>query len=860
MNLFRYHDASGDARSAALHIEKALRLYEQTGDQSSIALGKYFKLTCTLKHEKPEKAIPAFEALLEEATAQKDMAAMIRLHRNLVHQMHTAGRLDDMAKHLSALEAVAKDIPVTTEEKHFWIPILIGHGDLAQAANDPGQAISYYQKALRFSQEVPDRWLEIRCLQFLAQMEWELGNRSVAKSHIEQAYILANKLNMGDMLVYCYSVKADFAEAEGNFAEALEYTKKGFALEESLSNQGSGQNARNYFLEVEKENKELELSLRTTQLQYSIIIAVLAFLLAIGFVFGWRKQQIDKRKLTAQNNLIREQAEQLQSLDAAKSRFFANVSHELRTPLTLLLGPIQTLLKDGKLTGKQTRLLQMARQSGKQLEQLVNDILDLRKLERGLLELHVQATNLPTFVSTYAAQFESLAERKKIEFSVELPPEGTPAILLDREKFRQILFNLLANAFKFTPHDGRIGLTVSVEAGTLHLHVTDSGPGIHPDDLPHLFDRYFQTSRPDKPAEGGTGIGLALCREYALLFGGTIQVDSTLGTGSTFRVAFPVALADIGAAVMPDRAEDREAPLIGSAHQTPAASEIPDIAKPIVLVVEDNPDLQDYIRSILQEKYQVVTAGHGVEALEVLEKYRDQARVGTTSGPSPKGDVEVGAVFAASPLPSGEGPGVGLILSDLMMPVMDGYQLLEKLKSDDATRHIPVVMLTARAEVQDKLKALRIGVDDYLTKPFDEEELLARIENLLTNSAARRAAAAEESEQSISAPLLSQSDREWLEDFEAYVRGNLSSDLLSVAELTREFAMSESTLLRQLKRMTGLTPVQYLLEVRLAEARHLLETRGCDTVADVADRVGYSDARSFSRAFRARFGKLPSEV
>lgn len=195
-----------------------------------------------------------------------------------------------------------------------------------------------------------------------------------------------------------------------------------------------------------------------------------------------------------------------------------------------------------------------------------------------------------------------------------------------------------------------------------------------------------------------------------------------------------------------------------------------------------------------------------------------------------------------------------------MMPVMDGYQLLEKLKSDDATRHIPVVMLTARAEAQDKLKALRIGVDDYLTKPFDEEELLARIENLLKNSAARRAAAAEESEQSISAPLLSQSDREWLEDFEAYVRGNFSSDLLNVAELTREFAMSESTLLRQLKRMTGLTPVQYLLEVRLAEARHLLETRGCDTVAEVADRVGYSDARSFSRAFRARFGKLPSEV
>jgi YesN/AraC family two-component response regulator len=201
-----------------------------------------------------------------------------------------------------------------------------------------------------------------------------------------------------------------------------------------------------------------------------------------------------------------------------------------------------------------------------------------------------------------------------------------------------------------------------------------------------------------------------------------------------------------------------------------------------------------------------------------------------------------------------------LVLSDLMMPVMDGYQLLEKLKSDDATRHIPVVMLTARAEAQDKLKALRIGVDDYLLKPFDEDELLARIENLLKNYAARRAAAAEESEPSAGVPLLSRPDREWLEVFEGYVRKHLSSDLLSVAELTREFAMSESTLLRQLKRLTGLTPVQYLLEVRLTEARRLLENRTFSSIAQVAARVGYDDARSFSRAFRQRFGKLPSEV
>jgi DNA-binding response OmpR family regulator len=201
-----------------------------------------------------------------------------------------------------------------------------------------------------------------------------------------------------------------------------------------------------------------------------------------------------------------------------------------------------------------------------------------------------------------------------------------------------------------------------------------------------------------------------------------------------------------------------------------------------------------------------------------------------------------------------------LILSDLMMPVMDGYQLLEKLKSNDATRHIPVIMLTARAEVRDKLRALRIGVDDYLTKPFDEEELLARIENLLRNQAARQAAMTEEPAQENAAPLLAAADREWQERFEAHVQQHLSSDILSVPWLAQKFAMSESSLLRQLKRITGLTPQQYLLEMRLDKARQLLEARSGASIANIAAEVGYTDIRSFACSFKQRFGKPASEV
>lgn len=190
---------------------------------------------------------------------------------------------------------------------------------------------------------------------------------------------------------------------------------------------------------------------------------------------------------------------------------------------------------------------------------------------------------------------------------------------------------------------------------------------------------------------------------------------------------------------------------------------------------------------------------------------------------------------------------------------MDGFQLLEKLKSEDATRHIPVIMLTARAETTDKLKALRIGVDDYITKPFDEEELMIRIENLLKNKAVRENESLSDIEQADSEPIISETDREWLENFEGYVQKNFSSDILSVSKLAEVFYMSESSLLRQLKRLTGLTAMQYLQEIRLNEARHLLENRDSNSIAQVASKVGYSDTRHFSRRFKQRFGKSPSE-
>jgi len=847
-HLCRFHDALGNARLSAFNIERALRLFERTGDPRKILLAKYWKLKVSLRYRKMEEVMPEMEALLSEAIQQQDTGLLVRLHQTLANQNAMMSQYGKMAEHLDALEALVASNPLIENRTRYQMLIAKGRGDLAWGIEHLEEAKRFYLSTLLLSQTLPDHWIEIECLQILAELEWGLGNRSSAKSYLVQAHNLAEERQLDDLLISSFRLASEFAEAEGRYAEALESLKKMRKRELLWENRSSGNNAQNYFLEAENEKRKLELNLKNAQLRYSLLVAFLILLLSAGVFVAYRKLRTDKIKLSEQNALIQQQAEQLKALDTAKSRFFANVSHELRTPLTLLLGPIGALLNENQLTDKQTQLLHIARQSGKQLGQLINDILDLNKLEMSKMEVTEKPTELAGFFRTYFAQFESLAERKQVDFTKNILIDNQLIANIDQEKCRQILFNLLSNAFKFTPAGGKVNVELRMENGQLrmdngewkreqplhsplsilhsqfYIQVSDSGPGIHPDDLPHLFDRYFQTTRPDKPAEGGTGIGLALCHEYAQLFGGKIEVESVLGAGSVFRVAFPVMLAAVS-----DKTSGSPTGAYSSISVSPKPLAIDETGgsprKPTILVVEDNLDLQDYMRLVLQDKYHVVTADHGQAAWECLQ-------------------------------PSS----VSLILSDLMMPVMDGYQLLEKLKSDATTRHIPTIMLTARAEAADKLKALRIGVDDYLLKPFDEEELLVRIENLLKNQAARHTASANEPEPEVAVPLHSQPDREWLETFENYVRQHLADDTLSVAVLAYEFAMSESTLLRQLKRLTGLSPLQYLLEVRLSEARRLLENRLYNSIAQVASQVGYSDAQSFTRGFKQRFGKLPSEV
>ena len=874
----RYFDALRDARHAVMALDHALRYYEEAGDQRKVIKCKFWriKLTSSPDGHMKEGEGEALDTLIQQAITVHDsiLAGIV-----IIHRFNLGFRIDRPEKsnaYLSLMERMVE--PVSNDRSanmnlgDYWN----AKGIFEFQYGDAFLAKTYFENALDVFEQIDDPWRILFVTIHLTETEWSVGHHEEAKDLLTKALKLSQTVHSEDLYVNLYKIASRIAEEEGHYQEALDYQKKLFATQAKLYQDGNEVIADNYYLEVENKQSATALKARTGQLLYTLIIVVLVLMIAVGLWIGFFKQRKARRTLTEQNTLIQEQAEQLKALDAAKSRFFANVSHELRTPLTLLTSPIKTLLKENQLSEKQTRLLHMAERSGQQLGQLINEILDLRKLEMGRMKLNPEATHLKTYFQTYIAQFESLALQKQIDFHILLSiPENTTADL-DREKCRQILFNLLSNAFKFTPPGGRIEAEVKVTDDTLALSVSDNGPGIHPDDIPMLFDRYFQTSRPEKAAEGGTGIGLALCREYAQLFGGQIKVDSTLGQGATFTVIFPIALKDN------DR-DSEQNETIGGIHifqnshtsdTTHFSTHRYDIEKshlaqagningPTILLVEDHPELRAYIRLVLEEKYTVVTAENGQQAMALLSGDRSVVTHDSNREEFSNLSRLADGIFASlrhSPFFT-----PNLILSDLMMPVMDGYQLLEQLKSNDATRHIPVVMLTARAEAQDRLKALRIGVDDYLTKPFDEEELMVRIENLLNLQAVRRTAISEEdisqtTPEVPSVPLMSVPDREWLETFEAYVQKHYAGGILSVSSLAYEFAMSESTLLRQLKRLTGLTPLQYIQEVRLCEARKFLENRTYGSVAQVASKVGYEDASAFTRVFKQRFGKRPSEL
>ena len=572
-------------------------------------------------------------------------------------------------------------------------------------------------------------------------------------------------------------------------------------------------------------------------------------LTALGLLYSLRGYEMNRLRLKSRLEMEHLEAEKLRELDRARSRFFANVSHEFRTPLTLTVGPLDDVLQGlhGSVSAEAREQVMLARRNAERVLDLVRQILDVARLEAGRMKLEARRVDLGAFLRAQAQPFQALAERKLITFQVEESPAPV-LVYLDTGHMEKVVGNLLSNAFKFTPESGAIHVRLDEVDATVRVLVRDSGPGIPADDLPHVFERFYQVNESTTRLQPGTGIGLALAKELVELHGGTIGVESDEGFGSTFIVTLcrgqahlqpDQIIATPETAVMRPRilSDDSEALLEtssgdGLTWERGEGKEGEDVTT--VLIVEDHAEVRAYVHKHLAPHYRVVEASDGVDGLEKARRL----------------------------LPD-------LIVSDVMMPEMDGYALCQMLKSDPETNGIPVILLTARAAPEDKLEGLQGKADDFITKPFEVQELLARIDNLIGSRKHLRERFRQEGMALVlgmdeTAPVLqprtvnvTSPETAFLEQVQDAIEAHLSDELFTVERLAEAVGVSRGHLHRQLKELVDQTPSEAIRTMRLERAGQLLKA-GAGTVSEIAYAVGFKSLAHFSNAFLDYYGCRPS--
>ncbi len=565
-------------------------------------------------------------------------------------------------------------------------------------------------------------------------------------------------------------------------------------------------------------------------------------------LFVFRQYDLRRVRLKDQLELAHQKESQLKEVDQLKMQFFQNISHEFRTPLTLILGPIEKLLGTTVPEDTQKRELRMMRRNAQRLLRLINQLLDLSKLEAGGMKLHTSKGNIVAFIKGMTMSFHSLAERKEIFLDVR-PDVEELEVYFDKEKLEKIIINLLSNAFKFTPENGEIVVGLSVSADRVHIAVRDTGIGIPSEKLPHIFNRFYQVDSSTTRTQEGTGIGLALVKDLVELHHGTISVTSEPGKGSEFIVSLPLGRAhlkpeeiaddSVGATVTsPLPTIDKESDALGHSERSEVSENSQTLRpvfdgpqgdkgeeKPILLIIEDNADVREYIKSYLLPTYTVVEAHDGAEGVEK----------------------------AKETIPD-------LIISDVMMPKMDGYEVCSRLKQDEKTSHVPIILLTAKAAKEDKIGGLETGADDYLIKPFDSAELLVRVKNLIeTRRKLREKFGKELVSLKPSEVAVTSVDQVFLKKVMDAIESKIGDEEFGVTELADTIGLSSKQLQRKLKGLANTTANDFIRSFRLQRAKELLQ-KDSTTIAEIAYSVGFSSPAYFTKCFQEQFGQTPSEV
>ena len=792
----------GSYGQAETFARKAVALYEQTGNHAGLAsalvnLGILYKTT------------KAYE---------KALAAYVR-----------AGELFERAGNARGQAAT-----------------LSNRGELYAQQGRHALAIDHFERSLALSRTIGWKEAILSNLEGLANVYAAQGKTGLVLEQARGGMALAEQIRSPEYTYKFNKLLAAAYKAGGQYAKALEHLEKSVQDHDSLYSLEKSRQIEELQVKYETEKKERQIALlqkdralqaaelsRKTFWQYGLAFAI-GVLGVVGLLLfrTYRVRQQGKRDLLREQLKVQQlEANQLAEVNALKSRFFSNIAHEFRTPLTLMLGPVENLLADSRAGSREHGLLRMAQTHATRLLALINQLLDLSRLEAGVVKPDLRQGDAVAFLKGTTYAFLSLAEQKDIRLAFATDVASL-VMDYDPDKLEKVMNNLLSNAFKFTPAAGEVRVELTHTGGaTPHLHVSvrDTGPGLPPDQLARVFERFYQAPNQPGGVTAGSGIGLALTKELVEMHGGTLRVESPPGQGATFTFAVPVTrqappadapLAEPNA--VPARLP--EAALLADADA--ANPERPDAAPeaPLVLVIEDNPDVRRFIRQSLEGDYQVAEACNGAEGVEK----------------------------ATELVPD-------LVISDVMMPGMDGYQACRALKAREETSHIPVILLTAKAGLESKLEGLDTGADDYLAKPFHTAELKGRIRNLIQ---LRKRLQLKYMAQTITeqpqAPLPAP-ENAFLARLRAVVEANFRDEEFSIEQLSREIGMSRTQVHRKLKALTNQSASQFIRTLRLQKARALLLT-GRHNVSEAAYLTGFNSPAYFSTCFTELYGYPPSEL
>ena len=665
-------------------------------------------------------------------------------------------------------------------------------------------SVYFYQKGLAIARDLHDAQLKGLSLYGLTRVSFIKGDFNVAERYSSELYNSLDSIQDLSLAASTYDLLSLINASQGDVEGSMQFRSRSKTLEDSLLSseriqltkeleakyQNEAKQKTIQLLEAENKLQDLQINKRQNE-RNGLIVLFIVVLLILAMLYN-------------QYRIKQSANEKLKDLDRMKSTFFENLSHEFRTPLSLIIAPVKDRL--GHADKADEEFLNLILRNAENLDDLIKQLLDLAKLEKGVYELKLEAVEVASFFSIIVSSYESLAGMKNISFTSSTPTDEC-WIMADEDLIRKVSNNLLSNAFKFTPEGGSVAIDVSYNQ-SLVISISDTGRGISKSEQDKIFERFYQV---EGPHHIGTGIGLALTKELVEAAGGTIMVTSEPKVGAKFTVSIPAKLAKSNPTQSMDYSEDNVDEFQGDA--------IVDDNKPGLLVIEDNDDLRAYLAGLFDNEYNVYKSDNGQKGIEAaLETIPD------------------------------------LIISDIMMEEMDGLEVCKIIKSDPRTDHIPIVLLTARIDQETKLQGLRNGADAYLLKPFEPEELRTITKNLIDQRERLR----DKYAKSMIDQDLKPDTHPFIDKCQAIISQNLSDERFTVDAFAKEVAMSRMQVHRKLKALTGYSATGFIRHFRLTKAEELL-LKG-EPVSQVAYAVGFSSLAYFTKSFKEQFGQLPSQI